>query len=74
VTGIPVSLIFDLYTRLSQILNALVNDLSIRNTIICAYCNKRWRKIFGITRLTSISDDDYSWFRQITATVNCDSA
>ena len=48
VTGIPVSSIFDLYTRLSQMLNSFVNDCCIRDTIIRAYQNKCWGEIFGI--------------------------
>jgi hypothetical protein len=40
VTGIFVSAIFDFYPGVPQLFDAFVNDVGIRNTIICAYRNK----------------------------------
>ena len=46
VTCSSVSTIVDFYSGVSQMLDALVNDRGIRNTVICAYHDKYRGKIF----------------------------
>ena len=74
VTCSSVSTIVDFYSGVSQLLDALVNDRSIRNTVICAYRNKGRGEILGITRLTGVRNDNYCWLRQITAPIICNAA
>ena len=47
VTCRSVSAVFDLYSGVSQILDALVDKRRIRDIIICAYRNKSRRELFG---------------------------
>ena len=47
VTGRSVFAIFDLYSGVPQIFDALVNTRSVCNPIICAYRNKRWGECQG---------------------------